>query len=102
MKKGVKVLLIVFLLSAVCYCSGVSYMYVCEGPEPALGSGLSFFPEPDTSGINQTCMDLGIDRQVFFGIYAVPVFFGWVILGAVWLLILIRLLPPWGEWKEGE
>lgn len=91
MRKTIQVLLFVFLLSMVCYFSGLSYFVVCNSPDQESKFGLmSKIPLPETSQFQDTCQSSGIDINSVVGDSFELVFLGWAILGGLWMLMMLR------------
>ncbi len=91
MRKTVQVLLLVFLLSMVCYFSGLSYFVVCNSPDQEGKYGLmSKIPLPDTAQFQDTCQNSGIDLNSVVGDSFELIFLGWAVLGGLWILMILR------------
>ncbi len=105
MGKTVQLLLLVLIISMVCYFSGMSYLVVCKGPEQEGSLGLlSSIPLPDTSQYQGSCQSSGIDLISMIGDSFEYVFIGWALVGAIWILVILRdvtdSLRHWQGYKQ--
>ena len=91
MKKTFQVLILIFLLSTVCYLSGLSYFVVCNSPEQEGKYGLmSKIPLPETAQFQETCQGSGVNINSFVGDSFELVFLGWAVIGGLWMLMITR------------
>ena len=91
MGKTIQILLLVLIISTVCYFSGMSYFLVCKGPDQEGSLGvLSSIPLPDTSQYQGSCQGSGIDITSMIGDSFEYVFIGWALVGALWILVILR------------
>ncbi|GMQ78278.1 MAG: hypothetical protein BMS9Abin02_0779 [Anaerolineae bacterium] len=105
MRKTVKVLLLIFLLSMVCYFSGLSYFVVCNSPDQNGKLGLiSKIPLPETSQYQETCNSSGFDLNSAIGDSFEIVFLGWAVVGGIWMIMILRdiseSLRLWQEFRH--
>lgn len=89
MGKTIQVLLLILVFSMLCYFSGMSYLIVCKSPQQTDGL-LASVPFPDTAQFAGACEGSGTDVISKIGDSFEYVFLSWMIVGALWIVIILR------------